>query len=245
MRKDFRVNAISMPDLRAPINPYGERASHETGASNPAPSEPRALSSETQSGEMLSPEIAPKAPFQKGAEGEGMQAALRQWSKTVSQQLEGDARSLFLAISSQFNAAGYVDETPSALLKQAGARCGYIKGTLRYLERRGLIARRGARRLWAGPLAPPLRSGSAVEAKIVGEQRQRILARDGYSCVACGCTKRLAIDHVVAWSAGGSNDDNNLQVLCGACNSRKRDRTQEDFEALCIKAGLVINRRAA
>lgn len=87
--------------------------------------------------------------------------------------------------------------------------------------------------------APPLISKSAKEAKIVGEQRARILERDGNACKACGGAKRLCIDHIVAWSAGGSNEDTNLQVLCDTCNIRKQDRTQEEFKALCIRAGFT------
>lgn len=52
-------------------------------------------------------------------------------------------------------------------------------------------------------------------------QRERIMKRDGLKCVSCSSTTKLAIDHVVPVSAGGSSDDSNLRVLCGSCNSKK------------------------
>ncbi|MFI1090937.1 HNH endonuclease [Streptomyces sp. NPDC020917] len=37
--------------------------------------------------------------------------------------------------------------------------------------------------------------------------------------------ERLSVDHIVPRTAGGTDDRENLQVLCLSCNSRKRDRT--------------------
>lgn len=52
----------------------------------------------------------------------------------------------------------------------------------------------------------------------------RVFARDGYRCRACGSPDDLTVDHILAWSRGGSDDDDNLQTLCGTCNSRKGAR---------------------
>lgn len=57
--------------------------------------------------------------------------------------------------------------------------------------------------------------------------RELIFTRDGTECRACGTEKNLHIDHVVPRSAGGSDDLNNLQVLCGSCNSRKGAKIPE------------------
>lgn len=51
--------------------------------------------------------------------------------------------------------------------------------------------------------------------------RKRILDRDGHRCVACGATERLCIDHIIPRAKGGTNDDDNLQVLCAPCNTSK------------------------
>ena len=57
--------------------------------------------------------------------------------------------------------------------------------------------------------------------------RQRDLAaireRDGRACVWCGETENLHVDHVFPWVRWGSNEPDNLQTLCRACNSWKSD----------------------
>ena len=60
--------------------------------------------------------------------------------------------------------------------------------------------------------------------------RFEILKRDGYRCQMCGVTAKdgatLEIDHVTPVSKGGSNDADNLQVLCRDCNIGKSDNFQ-------------------
>ena len=55
--------------------------------------------------------------------------------------------------------------------------------------------------------------------------RRRILQRDGYACQCCGIVRMdNEIDHRVPLDLGGSNDDSNLQTLCGGpegCHTRK------------------------
>jgi site-specific DNA-methyltransferase (adenine-specific) len=41
--------------------------------------------------------------------------------------------------------------------------------------------------------------------------------------------RNLTIDHIHPRSRGGTDDPDNLQLLCGACNSTKGDRTQEEL----------------
>jgi len=52
----------------------------------------------------------------------------------------------------------------------------------------------------------------------------RIFERDGYSCKRCGSQTDLQVDHIVALANGGTEDDGNLQTLCGPCNRRKGAR---------------------
>jgi hypothetical protein len=49
--------------------------------------------------------------------------------------------------------------------------------------------------------------------------RMWILRRDNYRCVICGSSARLEIDHIVPWSAGGSDHPDNLRTLCHWCNT--------------------------
>lgn len=55
--------------------------------------------------------------------------------------------------------------------------------------------------------------------------------RDGFHCGACKATKNLQLDHVIPVSVGGSSDVENLQLLCGSCNSKKGDKTIDYREA--------------
>jgi 5-methylcytosine-specific restriction endonuclease McrA len=48
--------------------------------------------------------------------------------------------------------------------------------------------------------------------------------RDGFHCQHCHATRDLTIDHVVAVINGGTNDLDQLQLLCGSCNSTKNDK---------------------
>jgi 5-methylcytosine-specific restriction protein A len=63
--------------------------------------------------------------------------------------------------------------------------------------------------------------------EIPGWLRRDVFERDGFACVDCGSEERLEVDHITPLTAGGSNDFENLQTLCKACNSRKRDRVRK------------------
>ena len=41
--------------------------------------------------------------------------------------------------------------------------------------------------------------------------------------------RNMTIDHIIPRSRGGTDDPDNLQLLCGACNSTKGNRTQEEL----------------
>ena len=64
-------------------------------------------------------------------------------------------------------------------------------------------------------------------------KRERILIRDKYTCQKCGFKngdkngsgdRPLHIDHIVPLKFGGSNNENNLQVLCDECNLKKNSK---------------------
>jgi len=70
--------------------------------------------------------------------------------------------------------------------------------------------------------------------RITGDTRYDVLYRANFRCQACGVAAsdgedvRLEVDHIVPKSWGGSDDLDNLQVLCAACNTSKSNRYAYD-----------------
>jgi len=55
--------------------------------------------------------------------------------------------------------------------------------------------------------------------------RLRILSRDSYCCQQCGKDNgKLHVDHIIPRRLGGTDNDDNLQVLCQNCNLSKGGR---------------------
>lgn len=65
---------------------------------------------------------------------------------------------------------------------------------------------------------------------VTSKLRFQIMARDGFACRLCGIKPQLdtnevvlRVDHIIPISKGGTTNINNLQTLCGKCNSGKSD----------------------
>lgn len=65
-------------------------------------------------------------------------------------------------------------------------------------------------------------------------QRLRIIERDGSTCRYCGRKlpqrRQIVIDHVIPWSLGGRNTDDNLVVACRPCNIKKGSRALSESD---------------
>ena len=75
--------------------------------------------------------------------------------------------------------------------------------------------------------APPL-----SESKVV------LYGTQGGNCNGCGThflPQHLTVDHVIARSKGGTNHRDNLQLLCGHCNSLKGNRPMEYLRARLVR----------
>lgn len=61
--------------------------------------------------------------------------------------------------------------------------------------------------------------------RIPNRTRYLVMRRDGYACRVCGRTALtgalLEVDHKLAIAKGGTNDPENLWVLCALCNNGK------------------------
>lgn len=86
---------------------------------------------------------------------------------------------------------------------------------------------------------PVVRTGE--RAPIDPYKRRLIYIRDGYACQWCGCSvapddrapgEVLQLDHVVPWSAGGSDRSDNLRALCGPCNEGRSNYVDPDPQRL-------------
>ena len=61
-------------------------------------------------------------------------------------------------------------------------------------------------------------------------------------CNGCGHDfpfRNFHVDHIVAKDKGGGDNEENLQLLCGACNSMKGTGTQEELMAKLRKEGII------
>ena len=62
--------------------------------------------------------------------------------------------------------------------------------------------------------------------------RHTLYGRQEGVCAGCRVIfpfRNMTADHIVPQSKGGSDHLDNLQLLCGACNSMKGTRSQEAF----------------
>ncbi len=76
-------------------------------------------------------------------------------------------------------------------------------------------------------IARPLRAQDVMRREwtaLAPTLRPLVLARDGAKCAQCGATERLQIDHIYPIALGGTNDLDNLQVLCQPHNGQKGPR---------------------
>lgn len=51
-----------------------------------------------------------------------------------------------------------------------------------------------------------------------------VWARDGGRCTSCHSDQDLQFDHVIPFALGGSDESENIQLLCRSCNLAKSDR---------------------
>ena len=50
-----------------------------------------------------------------------------------------------------------------------------------------------------------------------------VFNRDEGKCISCGSKENLQFDHIIPIAKGGSNSEENVQLLCQQCNLKKSD----------------------
>lgn len=111
-------------------------------------------------------------------------------------------------------------------LHSAGFINRYEVGTLKFIEVENFIKHQDPHyKEKASEIPPPPGKENFMKATgVTRTQRQRILDRDGHKCQSCGATESLCMDHILPISRGGDSSDDNLQVLCSACNTKKGNK---------------------
>jgi 5-methylcytosine-specific restriction endonuclease McrA len=73
--------------------------------------------------------------------------------------------------------------------------------------------------------------------KIISSKPSRamIYKRDNNTCMYCGSTRRLTIDHVIPRCKGGDDSWENLTVACSSCNTKKGDKLLEHTSMKLIR----------
>jgi len=56
------------------------------------------------------------------------------------------------------------------------------------------------------------------------------MQRIGGRCAACGDEDNLEVDHILPVARGGTNNADNLQMLCKPCNMSKGAKTMEEWQ---------------
>jgi 5-methylcytosine-specific restriction endonuclease McrA len=64
---------------------------------------------------------------------------------------------------------------------------------------------------------------ASVRSELTKDEWEAVLEFYGHKCLCCRSTNvKLTIDHVLPISLGGTDTVDNIQPLCGPCNSRKK-----------------------
>lgn len=117
--------------------------------------------------------------------------------------------------------------TFAAIQRQTHASSGDTRDSLRGLLDGGYIAEvaPGRYELTGPPAARNSEVPPTVRLHPIGTRKSlAVFERDGFRCRHCGASRGLTVDHVNPVAHGGGNDMENLQTLCGSCNSSKGTR---------------------
>lgn len=98
-----------------------------------------------------------------------------------------------------------------------GYRAADVKALLFQRERRKQRQLEHAHTMLAVEEAP----GPHVREPIPEDVKRLVFRRDGGKCQVCGSRELLQFDHIIPFGMGGSNEPENLQLLCAPCNREK------------------------
>lgn len=64
--------------------------------------------------------------------------------------------------------------------------------------------------------------------------RNAVFENDNFTCVSCGSTEDVCIDHIIPECRGGTRTADNLQTLCRSCNSSKGTKTMIEWLGVSV-----------
>lgn len=71
---------------------------------------------------------------------------------------------------------------------------------------------------WMGGIS---KETTRIREKITKALREKVMLKYRKACFYCLTGESLGIDHIIPLSRGGTNNEENLQILCKRCNARK------------------------
>lgn len=66
-----------------------------------------------------------------------------------------------------------------------------------------------------------------ANSRVTPEEKFRLVAKYGYTCMCCGSIEKITFDHVIPITKGGKDEVSNIQLLCGSCNSSKGQKSTD------------------
>lgn len=85
------------------------------------------------------------------------------------------------------------------------------------------------------------KQGSGQSRYVSKKNRALLLEKAKNQCEYCGDKENLEVDHIIPVSIGGSNEIENLQILCRKCNRTKRTKLSEHV-AVSVRSKLLQQR---
>ena len=83
-----------------------------------------------------------------------------------------------------------------------------------------------------GPMVAEImerRFSGASRAKV-----EKLVKRKNAACTYCGSTEFLTVDHIIPKVKGGTNEYNNLQILCKRCNTIKGSKSDAEARKILL-----------
>ena len=162
----------------------------------------------------------------------------------VLAEMPMEARMLFIGLWTLADREGRLEDRPKRIkmelfpydsfdvdpmlsrLQEDGFLTRYDVGGVRFIQIENFVKHQDPHyKEKASEIPPPEGVEDIIKATAVTRgHRVRILERDGYRCQSCGAESHLCIDHVIPVSRGGDSSDDNLQVLCHSCNTKKGNK---------------------